>query len=118
MSRTVASVTGVYARFAAPGSGSRATSENSETASVDPVFLTADVKARNALLTFPAKLATDPDSSRIIWMSIPQPACSSGLGAIGRGGSPGAAVAVVGTTMPLSRIDAKVATAAASRRLR
>src|SRR4051812_14258889 len=109
MSRWVASVTVVYALFAAPGSGSRATVENSETATLEPVLLIAEVKARNALWTLPLKFDTEPDSSRISSMSIPQDLVRSGL-RIGVALSPGAAFAGR-PTRATSKITATEATA-------
>lgn len=87
----VASVTAVYERCAAPGSGRSATVEKSDTAIREPVFLSALVNARNALRTGGAYCAPiDADSSRITSTSSPQDRGRSGF-AIGRVSSPGAA---------------------------
>ena len=43
------------------------------------MFLSADVNARNARRTSGRRFPTEPDSSRIMWMSMPHEATRSGL---------------------------------------
>ena len=72
-------VTTVYVDCAAPASGSRATVENSDTARREPVFFSADVKARNALWTSDLASPTEPDSSSTRLMSMPHAFVRSGF---------------------------------------